>query len=76
MITENYDVTQAQTSHHIGPLSLARDDGFVGDGFVGIAGQSSGDPIASDTDCQTYPTEVDPPFDGELETKVAVLYTR
>ena len=59
---------------HIRPLSLARDDGFVGDGFVGIAGQSGGDPIASGTDCQTCPTEVDLPFDGELETKLAVLY--
>jgi len=30
----------------------------------------------AEANCQTYPTEVDLPFDGELETKVAVLYTR
>ena len=56
---------------------LAREDGLVRDGLVGVAGQYAGDFVVSvhcrASDIQARPAEVGGSVNGELEAEVAIF---
>jgi hypothetical protein len=55
----------------IWPSGLARDNGFVGHGLVGVAGQNSSKSVL-ETDVQPRPSVVGLPFDLKLQSEVTV----
>ena len=56
----------------IRPFGLACDDSFIGDGFVGIAGESGMEYPGGSFDVESGPTIVDLVVELKLKTEIAI----